>query len=162
MATALASSGTTIKEAFLDYFTEHEQEVKDANIMQMRRGLMPDGEPIMPGYLWGDSYYAYRKRYKAKYNRFDLMERPYLTPNLGLTGAFYNGIIVVKEDNAVYFTSIDHKWESAIDGYHGEPHAPLHERYGNVLGLSREYIADIVVPKMKQDIIVKLRTSLGI
>lgn len=162
MISALTDADALISLVFDDYFTRNERVLVEQNIMQMRKGLMPNGEPILPQYTWGGSYYAYRKRYSSGMNQFDLPERPYLAPNLGLTGAFYRGVHIVHEDDAVYFDSFDNKWDSAIEGYHGEPHAPLSARYGDVLGVPDEYMDSNVRPEMKEELITELRGQLGI
>ena len=154
---AFESASSTLTEKFTSYFDENREVVEDEIVMQLRRGQMPDGSKIEPAYDNVYSTYAWMKRNDTRFSRYDLAERPYYTPNLGLTGNFYSGITVVIEADAVSFTSTDSKWEHNIGD-----HDPLRTRYGDVLGLSAEYVDTTVKPAVKEAILADLRDKLGI
>lgn len=143
---------TLFGDSLVTYVKDNEKEVIDANVSQMREGKMPDGSDINP--LYKSEYYARKKRNDARYNQFDNPVRPFMVPNLGLTGSFYGHIEVVYTESSVEFTDTDSKWEIMRN--------PLRDKYGDVLGVPEWYMTNTLVPGVTSLIIGNIKNTLGI
>lgn len=154
MITAIGS--IDIEDMTITSLMEHSDEVVAENVMQMRRGLMPDGSLIEPEYSRLDSQYgsyAWSKR-EGGWNAYDLPERPYYTPNLAKTGAFHEGLYMERNGNEAEIKSADSKWEFIRNKQ------SLHERYGEVLGIPEEYMENTLREQIKEGITNQIRAIL--
>lgn len=154
MADAFASiTNDMFGGCLVSYTKDNEAEIVNANIEQMRKGLTPEGNEINPAYK--SIAYANRKRNNPKYNKYDNPSRPFMVPNLGLTGAFYGGITIEYDTDAVSFTSTDAKWDNMGS-------TTLHEKYGDVLGVPEWYMTSTFLPGVRDVAIDTIKSILGI
>ena len=127
-------------------FDDNQDLVLDENRWQMEESKMPSGENIRPEY--GNVYAAYKG---------------FFEPNLRDSGAFHASLTVAHDDSHIWVTSTDPKWDSPIPATwlpHKEGDQSLHERYGEVLGVSAEFVSSTMVPLVLDTFIMNLRYAL--
>ena len=127
-------------------FYDNQDMVFDENRRQLEEKKRPDGSDIMPYY--GQVY--------AEYKGF-------VKPDLRDTGAFYESLTLEHDGESVWVTSTDWKWLYPIPPTwlpHPDGDESLHERYGNVLGVSKEFVSSTMVPLVLDAFIINLRYAL--
>ena len=133
-------------------FTEYTDEIVAANIILLRKGLRPDGSQITPSY---EGWYAWKKRYDDRMNQMDDPERPFYAPNLAISGGeFYEGITVVIDTDTITVTSTSQFWEGYVPPMPGwnRSMTPLHQYYGEVLGITDTFLDDEIMVRVKNDV----------
>ena len=139
---------TTIDRVFIEY----EDEIVADNILHLRRGERPDGSEIAPSY---EGWYAYKKRYDNRMNMMDDPSRPFYAPNLAITGSeFYDSIKLEVTDTEIAVTSTSEFWEGYVPPMPGWQRSmtPLHQYYGEVLGITDTFLEGEIEPKYKNEI----------
>lgn len=119
-------------------------QLKEETIMRLREGIRTDGN-IIGNYKSG--WYAWAKRYKEGWNEYDVESRGYMNVNLGLTGAFYNSIILIIDNSSAAIDAEDEKWDE------------LREWYGDVLALPDETVDAVVIPGIREALLTELRAA---
>jgi hypothetical protein len=147
MIAGLQSFSETLWDQTVTVFYDNQDLMLDENRRQLEDSLRPDGSDIMPEY--GEVY--------AEYKGF-------VKPDLRDTGAFYESLTLEHNEESVWVTSTDWKWLYPIPPtwlpHHGVDES-LQERYGEVLGVSKEFVSSAMVPLVLDAFIVNLRYALG-
>lgn len=139
-------------------FEDNAEEIIAENIMQLRRGLKPDGEYAGTYDDIDNNDYAYFKRHSGGepygwFNTYDLPVRPYGIVNLGNRGDFYRSLFVNVSNGEVRIDTTDPKWDTKFS-----KKTPLREVYGeDVLGIPDEYFNGTLREKIVDALIILLR-----
>ena len=132
-------------------------EIVADNIIHLRRGERPDGTQITPSY---EAWYARLKRYDDRMNMMDDPQRPFLAPNLAINGsAFYDTITLELTEDEIKVTSTSPMWEGYVPPMPGwfRSMTPLHEWYGEVLGISDTFMQAEIEPAIHESVTSTVR-----
>lgn len=146
MIAGLRSFTETLWSQTCNVFYDNQDLMLDENRLQLEENRKPNGESITPYY--GEVYAQYKGFY---------------TPDLRDSGLFYASLAVAFDGNSIWITSTDPKWEQPIPATwlpHKDGDQSLHERYGDVLGVSKEFVGDVMVPLVLDAFIMNLRYAL--
>lgn len=112
-----------------DTITDLWPDLKASIINYMQRGIRHSqsnsetgGTPIA---FYKSLLYARQKRENPLYNKFDIPERNFMHVNLGLTGAFYDSIDIIADEQEALIDATDNKWKVLSQRYGTDLIAPI-------------------------------------